>query len=131
MAAPLPLNSFLGGLTLPIPVHSLMLLNGNVFGISGFVHRATRGSSEALTAVAGLIFGGAIVGLIEGSGPQSTGLSISHLAASGFLVGLGTKVRARKVMDGPNLTDISNYPTVAPLGRQLLRIDTLRALTIP
>ncbi|KAF9454669.1 DUF395-domain-containing protein [Macrolepiota fuliginosa MF-IS2] len=92
MAAPAPLNSFLGGLTLPIPVHTLMLLNGNVFGISGFVHRAARGSSEALAAVAGLILGGAAVGLIEGGGPQSASLSFSQLATSGFLVGLGTRL---------------------------------------
>lgn len=94
MAAPLPLDSLLGGITLAVPVHSLMLLDGNVFGISGFMHRASHGASEALTAVAGLIIGGALVGLIEGTGPESTGLSFSQLAAAGFLVGLGTKVRA-------------------------------------
>lgn len=92
MATPLPLNSLLGGLTLTVPVHSLMLLTGNVFGVSGFMHRAARGASEALTAVAGLILAGAVVGFIECAGPESTGLSISQLAAAGFLVGLGTKV---------------------------------------
>ncbi|KXN92235.1 hypothetical protein AN958_08688 [Leucoagaricus sp. SymC.cos] len=92
MAEPVPLNSLLGGLSLPVPAHALALLNGNVFGISGFVHRATRGSTEALAAVAGLILGGATVGLVEGGGPQHTGLSLAHLAISGFLVGLGTKL---------------------------------------
>lgn len=92
MAAPAPLNSFLGGISLPVSVHALTLLNGNVLGISGFIHRAIRGSSEALVAAVGLIAGGAAVGLIEGSGPQLRGLSLLHLATSGFLVGLGTKV---------------------------------------
>jgi hypothetical protein len=91
MAAPMPINSFLGGLSLPVPVHALTLLNGNVFGISGFIHCAARGSTEALVAVAGFILGGAAAGIVE-RGPQSTGLSLSQLAASGFLVGLGTKV---------------------------------------
>lgn len=92
MAAPSPLSSLLGGLSLPVPTHALTVLNGNVFGISGFVHRAARGSTEALVAVVGLILGGAIGGLIEGGGPQSSGLSLSELAASGFLVGFGTKL---------------------------------------
>ncbi|KAF5358245.1 hypothetical protein D9756_001399 [Leucocoprinus leucothites] len=99
MAAPSPLSSLLGGLSLPVPTHALTVLNGNVFGISGFVHRAARGSTEALVAVVGLILGGAIGGLIEGGGPQSSGLSLSELAASGFLVGFGTKVHASLIID--------------------------------
>ncbi|KAJ3787432.1 hypothetical protein GGU11DRAFT_103634 [Lentinula aff. detonsa] len=92
MSTPTPLTSFLGGFGLSLPVYSLMILNGNVFGISGFVHRAVRGNKEALIATAGLIVGGTIIGAVEGRGPESSSLSLPGLLLSGFLVGLGTKL---------------------------------------
>lgn len=92
MSSPTPLQSFLGGLGLTLPVHALMLLNGNVFGISGFFHRAVRGGKEAIVAVAGLVLGGVFVGIIEGSGPEPFTLGLSQVLLSGFLVGLGSKV---------------------------------------
>lgn len=92
MSSPTPLQSFLGGLGLTLPVHALMLLNGNVFGISGFLHRAVRGGKEAIVAVAGLVLGGVFVGIIEGSGPKPLSLRLSQVLLSGFLVGLGSKV---------------------------------------
>ncbi|KAJ3732282.1 hypothetical protein DFJ43DRAFT_997302 [Lentinula guzmanii] len=92
MSTPTPLASVLGGFGLSLPVYSLMILNGNVFGISGFVHRAVRGNKEALIATAGLIVGGTIIGAVEGRGPESSSLSIPGLLLSGFLVGLGTKL---------------------------------------
>ena len=58
----------------------------------GFVHRAVKGNREAITATLGLIFGGLIVGVIEGNGPAYGSLSPPTLLLSGFLVGLGTKV---------------------------------------
>lgn len=92
MSSPTPLQSFLGGLGLSLPVHALTLLNGNVFGISGFLHRAVRGGTEAIIAVAGLILGGAFVGIIEGGGPKPLNIGLSQVVLSGFLVGLGSKV---------------------------------------
>ncbi|KIK57695.1 hypothetical protein GYMLUDRAFT_172392 [Collybiopsis luxurians FD-317 M1] len=92
MSVPTPLTSFLGGIGLTLPVHSLALLNGNVFGISGFVHRAVKGNREAIVATLGLIFGGLVVGAIEGDGPAYGSLSLPTLLISGFLVGLGTKM---------------------------------------
>jgi len=103
MAAPAPLNSFFGGLSMSIPIYVLTLLNGSVFGIAGFVHRASRGSTEAMAAVAGLICGGIIIGSIESEWSGPGGSSVSNLVASGFLAGLGTKVRAPAVtiVDSP------------------------------
>ncbi|KAF5380863.1 hypothetical protein D9615_004045 [Tricholomella constricta] len=92
MSSPTPLQSFLGGIGLSLPVHALLLLNGNVFGISGFLHRAVRGSKEALLGVTGLILGGAYVGLVEGGDPQPFNVGIGRVALAGFLVGLGTKL---------------------------------------
>ncbi|KAF9014011.1 hypothetical protein BDQ17DRAFT_1341905 [Cyathus striatus] len=91
-SSPTPLQSFLGGLTIPLPVHALMLLNGNVFGISGYVHRAVRGSVEALMGVTGLVLGGVAVGMLEGTGPSVSPLGLSQIILSGFLVGLGSKL---------------------------------------
>lgn len=92
MSSPTPLQSFLGGLGLTLPVHALMLLNGNVFGISGFLHRAVRGGKEAIVAVTGLVLGGVFIGVLEGSGPKPFTLGLSQVLLSGFLVGLGSKV---------------------------------------
>ncbi|KAL1741547.1 hypothetical protein HDZ31DRAFT_45210 [Schizophyllum fasciatum] len=87
-----PLQSFLGGIGLVIPAHMLLLLNGKVFGISGFMHRSLRGDWEAVSGVAGLVMGGAFVGLIDRAGPSPIALPLSLVALSGGLVGLGTKL---------------------------------------
>lgn len=92
MSTSRPLHSFLGGLGLSLPVHALLLLNGNVFGISGFLHRAVRGSKEAMASALGLLLGGVFVGLTERAGPQPFPLSFPRLIISGLLVGVGTKV---------------------------------------
>ena len=101
-----------------IPVHVLALLNGSVFGIAGFVHRASRGSTEAMTAVAGLVCGGIIIGSTESERSESSGSSISNLVASGFLAGLGTKVCAPAVTIVDLPPDSSNScPMVVLLGK--------------
>nr|GAT53269.1 predicted protein [Mycena chlorophos] len=84
-------NPFLGGLAMSAPVHSLLLLNGSVFGISGFLHRASR-SPEAVASTAGLFLGGIVVGLVEGTGPSIERISLPFLLGSGLLVGIGTKL---------------------------------------
>ncbi|KAI4526748.1 hypothetical protein K525DRAFT_188390, partial [Schizophyllum commune Loenen D] len=87
-----PLQSFLGGIGLVLPAHALLVLNGKVFGISGFMHRCLRGDKEAVAGVAGLMAGGAVVGLIDRAGPSPITLPLSLVALSGGLVGLGTKL---------------------------------------
>jgi len=96
MTGPAVLQALVGGLTLPIPVHSLLLLDGNVFGISGFIHRGVRGNIEAAMGATGLILGGVVVGLLENGGPKPVSSSIAQTLVAGFLVGLGTRVRARR-----------------------------------
>lgn len=96
-AAPGPtyIQSFVGGVGLALPVHALLALNGNVFGISGFLHRAVRGQLEGAVSVLGLVLGGAAVGLIEGAGAGANRVfdtAAPMALVSGFLVGLGTKV---------------------------------------
>jgi len=87
-----PLQSFIGGLAIPVAVHELLLLNGNVFGISGFIHTAVKGSIEGLAGAAGLVMGGFIISKLEESGPSLPSLPFPYIILSGFLVGLGTKV---------------------------------------
>jgi hypothetical protein len=93
MSHPTPLQSFLGGVGLTVPIQFLLTLNGKVFGISGFFHNAVRGETEALTSVAGLLLGGAIIGAVEGVGPPKMSVGLAQIALSGLLVGVGTKVR--------------------------------------
>jgi uncharacterized membrane protein YedE/YeeE len=88
-----PIQSFLGGLSIPIPVHALLLLNGSVFGISGFVHRALGGSAEGLSGAAGLILGGVFVAMLENTSLPPPLFPLPNVLLSGFLVGFGTKVR--------------------------------------
>ncbi|KAJ2935627.1 hypothetical protein H1R20_g1467, partial [Candolleomyces eurysporus] len=75
-----------------IIVHALTLLNGNVFGISGFCHRAVKGNVEGVAGAAGLVLGGSLIALIDGKAPAALSLPLAQVAASGFLVGLGTKL---------------------------------------
>lgn len=104
MANPTPLNALIGGLTIPVAAHELLLLNGNVYGISGFLHRGIKGSIEGLAGVAGLILGGVFIASMEGSGPANLSLTLPKVLASGFLVGLGTKVSRFKVAHCSQLT---------------------------
>jgi hypothetical protein len=92
MSNPTPLQSFLGGVGLAIPIQCQLVLNGSVLGISGFLHNAVRGRKEALAAVAGFLTGGAIVGVVEGIGPDTRSAGLSYIAFAGLLVGVGTKV---------------------------------------
>jgi hypothetical protein len=96
MSTPTPVESFLGGVGLTLPVHSLLILNGTVFGVSGFIHRTMRGSLESAASAMGLILGGIAVGLVEGKGnrPEVIGGGLQTVLVSGFLVGVGTKVRS-------------------------------------
>ena len=98
MLSPTPLQSFLGGIGLSLPVHSLLLLNGSVFGISGFIHRSGRGSIESAASVAGLVLAGVSLGLLEGKdgAPEVIPGGLSKLLVSGLLVGAGTKVSIPK-----------------------------------
>lgn len=93
MSASTPLQSFLGGLGLSIPVQALLVLNGNVFGISGFVHRAVRGAKEAIAGVLGLFAGGLAIGWLEGVNYEALPISVFQTFLGGLLVGVGSKVR--------------------------------------
>ncbi|KAI0320744.1 hypothetical protein OF83DRAFT_509271 [Amylostereum chailletii] len=90
--SPAPLPSFAGGVGLALSAHSLLTLNGSVFGISGFLHRAVKGNPEALIGVSALLIGGFVVGKLENVGPRLVSTSLLPLLASGFLVGVGTKL---------------------------------------
>ncbi|KAJ7125482.1 hypothetical protein C8R43DRAFT_1075748 [Mycena crocata] len=110
MSTSKPLQSFLGGLGLSLPVHALLLLNGNIFGISGFLNRAVRGSKEAMASAAGLLLGGLFAGLTEGAGPQPFPLAFPHIIISGLLVGIGTKM-ANGCTSGHMIAGISRFST--------------------
>ncbi|KAI0029379.1 hypothetical protein K488DRAFT_11651, partial [Vararia minispora EC-137] len=87
-----PLSPLLGGVGLALSAHSLLVLNGRIFGISGFLHRAVKGSEESILSVAGLVLGGFIAGQLEGAAPPVTGHGLDRTILAGLLVGLGTKL---------------------------------------
>ena len=87
-----PLQSFLGGVGLVIPVQILLTFNGQPFGISGFLRNATRGRKDALASVAGMLVAGLVVGGIERVGPEFITVQLPRIAISGLLVGVGTSV---------------------------------------
>lgn len=111
MTTAAPLQAFLGGASLAIPVFALLTNSGNVFGISGFMHRTLSTSPktyawwEGAAGVLGLVGGGAFVGLLqEGVLVQSAvvtplllpGGTIVRAGIGGFLAGLGSKVGVRR-----------------------------------
>jgi hypothetical protein len=91
MSNPTPLQSFLGGVGLAIPIQFQLVLNGSVFGISGFLRDAVRGKMEALASVSGFLLGGIVIGAMEGIGPDIGSIGLRYIAVSGLLVGIGTK----------------------------------------
>ncbi|GLB34853.1 putative sulphur transport [Lyophyllum shimeji] len=130
MSSPTPVQSFLGGIGLSLPVHALLLLNGNVFGISGFLHRAVRGGKEAAVAVSGLVLGGAYVGFQEGGGPQPFNVGVGRLALAGFLVGLGSKL-SNGCTSGHMICGVSRFSVrsiVATVTFFITGVLTVRAL---
>ncbi|EJD54017.1 hypothetical protein AURDEDRAFT_133643 [Auricularia subglabra TFB-10046 SS5] len=86
------LPSFLGGAGLALSAHSLLALNGSVFGISGFVHRGARGAKEGIAGVLALVVGGMLIGKLKGTGPVLLESSFVSFLVSGLLVGVGTKM---------------------------------------
>ncbi|TFK55093.1 hypothetical protein OE88DRAFT_1653737 [Heliocybe sulcata] len=104
-----PLQSLLGGLGLVPPVHGLLVLNGDVFGISGFLHRAARGAFEPALGVLGLVLGGVVVGALDGTGPTALrDTSLTRIVISGLLVGVGTKF-ANGCTSGHMICGISRF----------------------
>ena len=95
MSNPVPLRAFAGGVGIALASYNLLLLNGSVFGISGFIHGCCQGTVEPVFSVGGLILGGAAIGALRSTVPPlilSEVNSLPIIATSGFLVGLGTKV---------------------------------------
>ncbi|KAF8969819.1 hypothetical protein BDZ97DRAFT_1914947 [Flammula alnicola] len=108
MAHPTPIQSLIGGFCIPLAAHELLLLNGNTFGISGFIHGAVKGSLEGLAGAAGLVLGGILVANFEGAGPANLQLTLPQVILSGFLVGLGTKL-ANGCTSGHMICGISRF----------------------
>lgn len=102
MSNPVPLRAFVGGVGIALASYNLLLLNGSVFGISGFIHRCYYGVGEPVFSVGGLILGGAAIGALGSTVPPSMLPVVNKLpiiVTSGFLAGVGTKVsliRARR-----------------------------------
>ena len=95
MSSPVPLRAFVGGVGIALASYNLLILNGSVFGISGFIHRCYHGAVEPVFSVGGLILGGVAIGALRSTVPPSILPTVNKLpiiATSGFLVGLGTKV---------------------------------------
>jgi hypothetical protein len=97
------LQPLVGGLTIPIATHILLLLNGNILGIPGFVHRAAQGHVEDFVSLSGLVLGGVVAGRLDGKGPSPLSGSLSQNLLSGFLVGLGSKVPTSEPLSSPSL----------------------------
>ena len=102
MSNPVPLRAIVGGVGVALASYNFLLLNGSVFGISGFIHCCFRGTVEPLFSVGGLVLGGAAIGALRSTVPPQILPNVNSLpiiATCGFLVGLGTKVgqTSRKV----------------------------------
>ncbi|KAI9508285.1 hypothetical protein F5148DRAFT_926402 [Russula earlei] len=108
LPGPTPLQSFLGGIGLALPVHALLALNGHSFGISGFINGAAHGNVEDTLSVLGLITGGIFVGVIEGSKPTIRDLAPLSLVSSGLFIGIGAKM-ANGCTSGHMISGLSRF----------------------
>ncbi|KAJ8598027.1 hypothetical protein M405DRAFT_802900 [Rhizopogon salebrosus TDB-379] len=91
---PKPLQALLGGIGIALSIHALLVLNGTVLGVSGFIHRSFRGDKAAIFSVAGLALGGITVGIASNVNPPEPGAASPFIQTllSGLLVGIGTKL---------------------------------------
>jgi len=85
-------KSLFGGMLIGTGAAALLLLNGRVAGISGILENTVRGvvgeQGWRLAFLGGLVLPAAIVGL----GPIEFSRGLPLLAASGMLVGFGTRL---------------------------------------
>ncbi|KAG2158293.1 uncharacterized protein EDB93DRAFT_658204 [Suillus bovinus] len=91
---PKPLQGLLGGIGIALSVHSLLVLNGSVLGVSAFVHRSIRGDKAAMASVVGLVLGGIVAGIIGNVDTLEphTVSPLLRMVFSGLLVGIGTRL---------------------------------------
>ncbi|KAJ7581214.1 hypothetical protein C8J56DRAFT_959386 [Mycena floridula] len=94
----------LGGLGLASAVNTLLVLNGSVLGLSGFLNRALHHDVEAIFGIFGTVLGGMLVGHLKG--PDIDTLSFPKAFISGILVGIGAKL-ANGCTSGHMLAGIS------------------------
>jgi uncharacterized membrane protein YedE/YeeE len=85
-------RSLWGGMLIGAGAAALLLLNGKIAGISGIAENAVRGlfgkNGWRLAFLLGLVIPAAVFGL----GPIEFAQGLTVLAASGFLVGFGTRL---------------------------------------
>ncbi|KAG1782657.1 hypothetical protein EV702DRAFT_1192329 [Suillus placidus] len=107
---PTPLQALLGGIGIALSVHSLLMLNGSVLGVSGFVHRSLRGDKAAMPSAVGLVLGGIAVGIIGdvGTPEPHTASSLLPMVFSGLLVGIGTRL-AKGCTSGHMICGLSRF----------------------
>ncbi|KAG2349724.1 DUF395-domain-containing protein [Suillus weaverae] len=107
---PTPLQALLGGIGIALSVHSLLMLNGSVLGVSGFVHRSLRGDKAAMPSAVGLVLGGIAVGIIGdvGTPEPHTASSLLPMVFSGLLVGIGTRL-AKGCASGHMICGLSRF----------------------
>jgi uncharacterized protein len=91
-----PWSALLGGALIGLSASMLLLLNGQVAGISGIVGGLLRpkpgDAAWRLMFLSGLLFGGALLSFVRPAvfGPSIAPLSLTVVA--GLLVGLGTRI---------------------------------------
>ncbi|KAL4077153.1 hypothetical protein V8B97DRAFT_1398028 [Scleroderma yunnanense] len=105
---PKPLQASLAGIGVSLSVHSLLIFNGSVLGVSGLLHRSVRGDSEAAIGVLGLVLSGIIAGYLEPSGPLVLSTSFPSTILAGLLVGVGTRL-ANGCTSGHMIAGLSRF----------------------
>ena len=115
---PKPLQASLAGVGLSLSVHSLLVLNGSVLGVSGLLHKSARGDTEAALGVLGLVLSGVVAGRLESAGPSVFSMGFPATILAGFLVGAGTRVYSSQIILIYSLiASRASWPTVVLLGR--------------
>ncbi|KAG2054742.1 hypothetical protein BDR06DRAFT_912491 [Suillus hirtellus] len=123
---PKPLQGLLGGIGIALSVHSLLVLNGSILGVSGFVHRSLRGDKAAMASIVGLVLGGIAVGILGNADPPGprTVSSLLQMMFSGLLVGIGTRL-ANGCTSGHMICGLSQFSL-----RSLVATTTFFAIAV-
>ena len=130
------LNPFLGGLLIGAGAASLLLLNGQVAGISGIASNVIRGQAGPfgwrIAFLVGLVAPAAVAGL----GPIQFAGGYGWLAVSGLLVGLGTRIGSgctsgHGVCGLANLSPRSLAATATFMATAMLTVFVVRHVVMP
>jgi hypothetical protein len=130
------LHPFLGGLLIGAGAAALLLLNGQVAGISGIAANVLHGQAGPFGWRAAFLLGLVAPAVLVGLGPTEFAGGYGWMAVSGLLVGIGTRIGSgctsgHGVCGIANLSPRSFAATAMFMATAMLTVFVVRHVAAP